>query len=109
MPCHVLIECRNTKKGKEDIHLRKSERENFVKTILRLMEKGQYSKNEDLTDTVTRAISLLSYVEPSIILPFISSRFHLALETVSASSSLFFFCLPKETIQVYKCIMLYFS
>ncbi|XP_078162594.1 proteasome activator subunit 4-like isoform X3 [Carex rostrata] len=77
-------EISDTNKGKEDIHLGKPERESFVKTVLRLMEKGQYSKNEDLTDTVTTAVSILSYVEPSLILPFISSRFQLALETTTA-------------------------
>ncbi|KAJ4811141.1 Proteasome activator complex subunit 4 [Rhynchospora pubera] len=71
-------------KRKYDIHLGRSERERFVKTVLRLMEKGQYSKNEDLTNTVTEAVSILSYVEPSWILPFISSRFHLAHETTTA-------------------------
>lgn len=79
------MECSDTNKGKKNIHLGQSERESFVKTVLRLMEKGQYSKNDDLTNTVTTAVSILSYVEPSLILPFISSRFHLAVETVSVS------------------------
>lgn len=51
--------------------------------VLKLIDRGQYSKNESLADTVAVATSILAYVEPSLVLPFIASRFHLALETVS--------------------------
>lgn len=50
--------------------------------VLKLIDRGQYSKNESLADTVAAATSILAYVEPSLVLPFVASRFHLALETV---------------------------
>lgn len=52
-------------------------------TVLKLIDRGQYSKNEQLSETVAAATSILSYVEPSLVLPFLVSRFHMALETVS--------------------------
>lgn len=58
------------------------ERESFVTTVLKLIDRGQYSKNEHLSETVAAATSILSYVEPSLVLPFLVSRFHMALETV---------------------------
>lgn len=69
----------NTQVG---LSLGKSERISFVKVVLKLIDRGQYSKNESLAETVAVATSLLSYVEPALVLPFISSRFELALETV---------------------------
>lgn len=52
--------------------------------MLKLIDRGQYSKDEHLSETVAAATSILSYVEPSLVLPFLASRFHLALETVSS-------------------------
>lgn len=54
-----------------------------MNVVLKLIDRGQYSKNEHLSETVAAATSLLSYVEPSLVLPFLASRFHMALETVS--------------------------
>lgn len=51
--------------------------------LLKLIDRGQYSKNEHLSETVAAATSILSYVEPFLVLPFVASRFHMALETVS--------------------------
>ena len=51
--------------------------------MLKLIDRGQYSKNEHLSETVAAATSILSYVEPSLVLPFVASRFQMALETVS--------------------------
>lgn len=51
--------------------------------VLKLIDRGQYSKNENLSETVAAATSVLSYVDPSSVLPFLASRFHMALETVS--------------------------
>lgn len=68
--------------------LGKSERASFVKVILKLIDRGQYSKNESLAETVSVAMSLLSYVEPSLVLPFIATRFQLALETTTATHQL---------------------
>nr|XP_043630941.1 proteasome activator subunit 4 [Erigeron canadensis] len=65
-----------------------SERESFVRTVLKLIDRGQYSKNENLSETVAAATSILSYVEPSLVLPFLVSRFHMALETMTATHQL---------------------
>jgi proteasome activator subunit 4 len=59
--------------------------------VLKLIDRGQYSKNEHLSETVAAATSVLSYVEPSLVLPFVVSRFHMALETVSSLCLLFIY------------------
>lgn len=75
---------RNTKNGKQsEQHLGGPERAIFVNSVLKLIDRGQYSKNEHLSETVAAATSVLSYVEPSLVLPFVASRFRMALETVS--------------------------
>lgn len=63
--------------------LGKLERAAFVNAVMKLVDRGQYSKNEQLSETVAAATAMLSYVEPSLVLPFLASRFHMALETVS--------------------------
>lgn len=76
--------------------LGKPERVAFVGVVLKLIDRGQYSKNEHLSETVAAATSMLSYVEPSLVLPFVASRFHLALETVCNLCSLLYhtnFCI----------------
>ncbi|XP_058208862.1 proteasome activator subunit 4 isoform X1 [Rhododendron vialii] len=65
-----------------------SERASFVNVVLKLIDRGQYSKNEHLSETVAAATSLLSYIEPSLVLPFLASRFHMALETMTATHQL---------------------
>ncbi|XP_019430869.1 PREDICTED: proteasome activator subunit 4-like [Lupinus angustifolius] len=65
-------------------HLGESERVFFVNSVLKLIDRGQYSKNEHLSETVAAATSILSYVEPSLVLPFVASRFRMALETMTA-------------------------
>lgn len=69
-------------------YLGKSERSSFVNALLKLIDRGQYSKNEHLSETVAAATSILSYVEPSLVLPFLESRFHMALETTTATHQL---------------------
>ncbi|GMI63857.1 proteasome activating protein 200 [Hibiscus trionum] len=71
-----------------ELYLGKSERTAFVNVLLRLIDRGQYSKNEHLSETVATATSILSYVEPSLVLPFLASRFHMALETMTATHQL---------------------
>lgn len=86
MECVPLICCnsRNTDNDTQpELYLGKLERTAFVNVLLRLIDRGQYSKNEHLSETVATATSILSYVEPSLVLPFLASRFHMALETVS--------------------------
>lgn len=76
--------CRNTSSSRQpELFLGRSERTYFVTVVLKLIDRGQYSKNEHLSETVAAAASILSYVEPSLVLPFVASRFHMALETVS--------------------------
>ncbi|KAF5728502.1 proteasome activator subunit 4 isoform X2 [Tripterygium wilfordii] len=82
-------EQQNTDKGREGgLFLGKPERTAFVAVVLKLIDRGQYSKNEHLSETVAAATSILSYVEPSMVLPFLASRFHLALETMTATHQL---------------------
>ncbi|OAY75058.1 Proteasome activator subunit 4 [Ananas comosus] len=72
----------------EEFCLGKLERASFVNAVLKLIAHGQYSKDEDLSDTVTFVTSILSYVEPSLVLPFIASRFEMALQTMTATHQL---------------------
>ncbi|KAJ7015446.1 hypothetical protein NC653_004676 [Populus alba x Populus x berolinensis] len=69
-----------------DMFLGRSERTFFVNVLLKLIDRGQYSKDEHLSETVAATTSILSYVEPTLVLPFLASRFHLALETVSSGA-----------------------
>ncbi|GLT53719.1 hypothetical protein SLA2020_269720 [Shorea laevis] len=71
-----------------ELCLGRSERKYFVNVVLKLIDRGQYSKNEHLSETVAAATSILSYVEPSLVLPFVASRFHMALETMTATHQL---------------------
>ncbi|PON47216.1 Coatomer beta subunit [Parasponia andersonii] len=68
--------------------LGRSEWTSFVNVLLKLIDRGQYSKNEHLSETVAAATSVLSYVEPLLVLPFVASRFHMALETMTATHQL---------------------
>lgn len=72
--------------------LGQSERASFVRTVLKLINRGQYSKNEQLAETVAAATSVLSYVDPTLVLPFLASRFHMALETVRSLQLVLFSC-----------------
>lgn len=49
-----------------------------------MIDRGQYSKSDSLAETVATATSILAYVEPALVLPFVVNRFHLALETESS-------------------------
>ncbi|KAL5803775.1 hypothetical protein ACOSQ3_030575 [Xanthoceras sorbifolium] len=71
-----------------ELYLGKSERTSFVNVVLKLIDRGQYSKNEHLSETVAAATSILSYVDPSSVLPFLACRFHIALETMTATHQL---------------------
>uniref|UniRef100_A0A0D9WPL1 Proteasome activator complex subunit 4 C-terminal domain-containing protein n=1 Tax=Leersia perrieri TaxID=77586 RepID=A0A0D9WPL1_9ORYZ len=68
--------------------LGKEERAAFVKVVLKLLDRGQYSKDDSLAETVSIATSILSYVEPSLVLPFVATNFQLALETTTATHQL---------------------
>lgn len=71
-----------------ELYLGRSERTFFVDLVLKLIDRGQYSKNNDLSVSVGAALSMLSYVEPSLVLPFVASRYYIALDTVSAVACL---------------------
>lgn len=83
---------RNSAKGKgtseAQFFLGSTQREAFVKSVMKLIDRGQYSKNSALAWTAASAASRLSYVEPSIVLPLVISRFHTALETITATHQL---------------------
>ncbi|KAH7373268.1 hypothetical protein KP509_17G047600 [Ceratopteris richardii] len=68
--------------------LGQTERTAFVRTVMKLIERGQYSKNNSLAWTAASAASRLAYVEPSLVLPMVVSRFQTALETVTATHQL---------------------
>jgi proteasome activator subunit 4 len=68
--------------------LGKEERVIFIKVILKLLDRGQYSKDNSLAETVSIATSILSYVEPTLVLPFVATNFQLALETTTATHQL---------------------
>ncbi|KAM1341287.1 hypothetical protein ACFX2F_005761 [Malus domestica] len=72
----------------DEQYLGRSERNFFVRVVLKLIDRGQYSKNEHLSETVAAATSILSYVEPTLVLPFVASRFQMALETMTATHQL---------------------
>lgn len=83
----VVLYYRGTNNSKPtEQHLAESDRAFFVNLVLKLIDRGQYSKNEHLSETVAAATSVLSYVEPSLVLPFVASRFRMALETVSSTA-----------------------
>ncbi|KAI5078578.1 hypothetical protein GOP47_0006249 [Adiantum capillus-veneris] len=65
-----------------------AERAAFVMTVMKLIDRGQYSKNSALAWTAASAASRLAYVEPSLVLPMVVSRFQTALETVTATHQL---------------------
>ncbi|KAK6149467.1 hypothetical protein DH2020_016992 [Rehmannia glutinosa] len=71
-----------------ELFMEESDRVSFVNTVLKLIDRGQYSKNDQLSETVAATTSILSYVEPSLVLPFLASRFHMALETMTATHQL---------------------
>ncbi|OEL14405.1 Proteasome activator subunit 4 [Dichanthelium oligosanthes] len=68
--------------------LGREERVVFIKVILKLLDRGQYSKDNSLAETVSIATSILSYVEPTLVLPFVAKNFQLALETTTATHQL---------------------
>ncbi|KAF3973789.1 hypothetical protein ACB098_06G003200 [Castanea mollissima] len=71
-----------------ELYLGRSERTKFVNVVLKLIDRGQYSKDKDLSETVAVATSILSFVEPSLVLPFVASRYYIALETMTATHQL---------------------
>ncbi|KAG8385951.1 hypothetical protein BUALT_Bualt03G0098600 [Buddleja alternifolia] len=71
-----------------ELFLPQSDRASFVNAVLKFIDRGQYSKNDQLSETVADATSILSYMEPSLVLPFLASRFHMALETMTATHQL---------------------
>lgn len=76
------------KRKPAELCLGPSERAFFVNAVLKFIDRGQYSKYETLSETVAAASSILSYVEPDLVLPFIQTRFHMALETMTATHQL---------------------
>lgn len=51
--------------------------------MLRLIDRGQYSKTPALAATSASAASALAFVEPHAVLPLLVSRFYSAMDTVS--------------------------
>lgn len=76
-----LLSCRSSEKA--HVALGPAERAAFVRTLMRLIERGQYSKNSSLASTVGSSACLLAFVEPTLMLPYIVSTFDTALDSVS--------------------------
>lgn len=77
-------------KGADDLtaFLGVEERVAFVKCMLKLIERGQYSKNGQLARTAADAATNLAYVEPSLVLPLVISGFQTAMDTITATHQL---------------------
>jgi len=78
----ILIGC-SKHKGRGP-QISKMQRVAFVKAVLRLSERGKYSKNQSLASTAASCASTLAFVEPDLVLPLVVSQFHTAMDTVSA-------------------------
>ena len=78
--------CRRTEKT--GLELGPIERGAFVRTLMRLIERGQYSKNGSLATTVGDCACMLAFVEPSVMLPHIVTGFDTALDSVSFANSM---------------------
>jgi proteasome activator subunit 4 len=68
--------------------LGEKERSLFVKAMLRLIDRGQYSKTPALASTAASAASALAFVEPYAVLPLLVSRFFSAMDTITATHQL---------------------
>nr|PNR33085.1 hypothetical protein PHYPA_025028 [Physcomitrium patens] len=64
------------------------ERSTFVKAMLRLIDRGQYSKTPALASTAASTASTLAFIEPYAVLPLIVSRFYSAMDTITATHQL---------------------
>lgn len=73
---------------KAHVALGPAERAAFVRTLMRLIERGQYSKNSSLASTVGSSACLLAFVEPTLMLPYIVSTFDTALDSITATHQL---------------------
>jgi proteasome activator subunit 4 len=85
--CYFLQRLDNEQRRSEKLgsELGPRERAMFVRTLMRLTERGQYSKNVGLANTVGFTSCFLAYVEPALMLPPIISAFQTALESVCFS------------------------
>lgn len=68
--------------------LTRKERKTFVETAMRLIERGQFSKNASLARTAAMTSSALAYIEPSLMLSLSIARFHTALDSITATHQL---------------------
>lgn len=66
------------------------ERVAFVKVVMRLVERGQYSKNVSLAACAANVAARLTYLEPYVVLPLIVSCFQMAMDTVSIFLKFFY-------------------
>eukprot|EP00271_Cylindrocystis_brebissonii_P016760 TRINITY_DN411_c0_g2_i2.p1 TRINITY_DN411_c0_g2~~TRINITY_DN411_c0_g2_i2.p1 ORF type:complete len:1936 (-),score=317.53 TRINITY_DN411_c0_g2_i2:450-6257(-) len=60
-------------------------RRRLVTALVRLIERAQYSKNNELAGTAAMVAGGLAYVEPTVVLPLVVERFRQALNTVTAT------------------------
>eukprot|EP00873_Tetraselmis_striata_P035714 jgi/Tetstr1/455978/TSEL_042757.t2 len=57
----------------------------FVRAVLRLAGRAQYSKDNGLMDCACGVLSSAAYVAPDLVLPLVHQRFETAFETVTAA------------------------
>ncbi|KAI5058974.1 hypothetical protein GOP47_0025293 [Adiantum capillus-veneris] len=68
--------------------LTREEIKEFVAIIVKLIERGQYSKSSSLAYTAAKASSALAYIEPALVLPLSIKCFHTALRSITATHQL---------------------
>lgn len=68
--------------------LEAEDRRRTVVAIMRLVDRAQYSKNSRMAGTAASCTAGLAYVAPEAVLPLVTTRFHLAVETVTATHQL---------------------
>ncbi|KAL3134782.1 hypothetical protein ABBQ32_007768 [Trebouxia sp. C0010 RCD-2024] len=60
----------------------------LARLILRMANKAQYSKDNNLAVAACSALSQMSFIAPDLVLPLVQTRFQVALESVSATHQL---------------------
>ncbi|EFJ17083.1 hypothetical protein SELMODRAFT_179234 [Selaginella moellendorffii] len=79
-------ECNTQKKTRQVLGA--VERASFVKEVLRLVERGQYSKSDRLSHACAKAVSNLAYIEPALALNVAVSSFETAMVSITATHQL---------------------
>eukprot|EP00891_Asterochloris_glomerata_P001540 jgi/Astpho2/1540/fgenesh1_pg.00026_%23_29_t len=60
----------------------------LAKVILRMADKAQFSKDNDMAIAACSAMSIMAYLAPDLVVPLVQDRFQGALENVTAAHQL---------------------